>query len=309
MSHSIYVGIDLGGTFIKGGLVKASGEILKETQIPTEADQGPDHVLGRIAALVKELSQGVEIAGVGIGMPGQIDVDKGICHYSPNLPGWEELEVGPPLEKAIGCPVILDNDANVAALGEYAFGAGKGAPFMLMVTLGTGVGGGLIMNGEMVRGAKGLAGEFGHCAIEIGGRKCGCGRRGCIEAYANQNGVIQTLKEKLDAGQFSVLAAKSDPDTRDVFDAAKAGDCVAIDVFRQTGDYLGVALADMANLLNLQRVVVGGGVANAGDYILEASRQRVKQDALGVAAEGFEIVPAQLGNKAGLVGAAFLAMK
>ncbi|MBN1782872.1 ROK family protein [bacterium] len=311
MDNSLYIGVDLGGTNIKAGAVSDTGRIIHEIETATEADQGPPHVLDRIAGAVRDLSASIpgdaEIGGVGIGIPGQIDVKHGLCHFAPNMKGWDELSVTPALEEKLGCPVILDNDANVAALGEYAYGAGQGSLHMLMVTLGTGVGGGLVLDGRIFRGVRDLAGEFGHMSVDYNGFVCSCGRKGCIEEYASIRGIVRMVREKLDAGAESSLRSVEKLTPREIYHDAVNGDALAIEAFERAGDYLGIAIADVANLLNIERVVVGGGVANAGDFILNAARKRVAQDALPVAAKSVEIVRAELGNSAGLVGAAYLA--
>jgi len=307
MEDVLYIGVDLGGTNIKAGSVSENGRILNDVQIATEADQGVDHVLDRMVQAVQEVADGTAIGGVGIGIPGQINVEQGLCHFAPNLPGWNEISVTPVLKEKLNCPVLLDNDANVAAVGEFAYGAGKGSRHMLMVTLGTGVGGGLVLNGEIFRGARDLAGEFGHMTVHYDGYTCSCGRKGCIEEYASIRGIVRMVQEKLDAGIESSLRDVKRLTPREIYHDAVNGDALAIEAFQQAGDFLGVALADIANLLNIERIVVGGGVANAGNFILDAARKRVQKDALPVAAESVEIVKAELGNSAGLVGAAYLA--
>jgi len=307
MGEVLYIGVDLGGTNIKAGAVSDRGEILKEQQISTEADQGSAHVLDRIVQLTQDITEGSEIGGIGIGIPGQIDVNGGICHFAPNLPGWKEVSVTPAIREKLDCTVVVDNDANVAALGEFAYGAGRGSQHMLMVTLGTGVGGGLVLNGRIFRGFRDLAGEFGHMTVDYNGYTCSCGRKGCIEEYASIRGIVRMVQEQLDAGVESSLKDIEKLTPREIYHDAVNGDKLAIEAFQQAGDYLGIALADVSNLLNIERVVVGGGIANAGNFILDAARARVQKDALPVAAQSVEIVKAKLGNSAGLVGAAYLA--
>jgi glucokinase len=308
------IGVDLGGTYIKAGLVSPEGSIVKQTRVATEAERGAAHVLDRIAGCVLELAGGKEeerlIGGVGIGVPGQVDTATGKVREAPNLPGWIDLAVGRELEKRTGLRVILDNDANVAALAEYAYGAGKGCTEMLMVTLGTGVGGGLILHGEIYRGATGGAGEFGHMIVEMGGWQCGCGRLGCVEAYVGTRGILRRVGEKLGSGRKSVLEGvpegKRTP--KHVGEAAEAGDSVAREVLEEVGSVLGVGLGSVANLLNLERIVVGGGVANAGEWIMEPARRKLQETALKGSAQAVRITRAQLGEEAGITGAARLAM-
>lgn len=307
MGEALFIGIDVGGTNIKAGAVSEQGRIFNERQITTEADQGPDHVIDRMIRVAQEIAEGAEIRGAGIGFPGQIDVERGIVHFSPNLPKWKEIPVTSRIREKINCPVVIDNDANLAALGEYAYGAGRGSRFMLMVTLGTGVGGGLVFNGEIFRGADDLAGEFGHMTVDYNGYTCTCGRKGCIEEYASIRGIVRLVQDRLDAGAESSLREVENLTPREIYHDAVNGDKLAIEAFYQAGDFLGIALTDVANLLNIERVVVGGGVANAGNFILEAARGRVKKDALPSSGRSVDIVKAQLGNSAGLTGAAYLA--
>ena len=312
MNEKLFVGIDLGGTNIKAGLVDAQGQVKIEKEIATEVHGGVDHVMGRMRDLILQLRDEANgpVPGVGVGLPGMVNVDDGIFHEGPNLPGWIDEPLVEKLGAMVKMPVILDNDANVAALGEFAFGAGRGVRDMLMVTLGTGVGGGLILNGELFYGCRYSAGEFGHTIINFEGPTCGCGRPGCIEAYIGTAGILNRVQEKINAGAISILseieASKMTP--KDISDAAEKGDDVAIEVLSDTGRYLGIATANVANLLNIQRVVVGGGVAKAGDWILNSAKATLKEVALKVPSKCIDMVPAVLGNQAGLIGAARLAM-
>jgi glucokinase len=309
-----YIGIDLGGTNIKAGLVNTKGEVIDEREIRTEAEKGPDHVLDRIGRMAKSFQsaceEGVHIAGLGVGVPGQVDTAEGIVQEAPNLPGWKQVKVRKELKSRVNIPASVDNDANLAALGEFAFGAGRGIHEMLMVTLGTGVGGGLILGGRVYHGAMGGAGEFGHMVIERNGPVCNCGRRGCIEAFIGTRGLLQAVKDRLEKGRKSPLSAipEQSRTPKDISEAAESGDALAREVLREAGDALGVALGSVANLLNIERVVVGGGVAKAGDLILNPAREAMKRTALAVSRETVSLVPALLGNRAGLTGASRLAM-
>ena len=308
---AVCIGVDLGGTYIKTGLVSPDGSILNQTRVATEAERGEEHVLDRIAGCVLELAgKKGQAVWVGIGVPGQVDTATGEVREAPNLPGWIDLAVGKELEKRTGLHVILDNDANVAALAEYAYGAGAGCTEMLMVTLGTGVGGGLILHGEIYRGATGGAGEFGHTIVAMDGWKCGCGRLGCVEAYVGTQGILKRVEEKLSSGRKSVLAdiPAETRTPRHVGEAAAAGDETARMVLEEVGNALGTGLGSVANLLNLERIVVGGGVANAGEWIMEPARKKLRETALKGSARVIRLVRAQLGEDAGIVGAARLAM-
>jgi len=312
-TNNYYIGIDVGGTNIKSGVVSPVGEIVFEKKIDTQAEGGVRHVLERIAGLVKDFNGSVggngNIAGVGVGAPGQIDYDTGVVRNAPNLPGWKDVQAQRILENLLKVTVAWDNDANVAALGESVYGSGKGASEMMMITLGTGIGSGFILRGEVYRGCKGYGGEFGHTILDPEGPPCHCGRRGCVEAYAGSYGILRRLKEKLGSGFESVLSNK-DLDkmtTKDLTEAADQGDALAIEVYRETGYYLGLGLANMVTLLNLERIVVGGGVAKAGELILKSLRESMKRFCMTNAFGAVQVVPAVLGNRAGVIGAAHLA--
>jgi len=308
--NSLFMGVDLGGTFIKFGLISNDGRILQEHQIPTKIEDGVQLVLDHIAEQVNRIQKSDTIQGMGIGVAGLVNPEKGILCEAPNLPGWVNIPVADELHKRTSFQVAVDNDANVAALGEYAYGAGKGHPNMMMVTLGTGVGSGLILNGKLYQGAGGAAGEFGHISLQKDGPVCGCGRHGCVEAFVGTKGILNRVQEKLNEGFPSVLS-QIDPNElapKDISDAAEKGDEVAITVFREVGEYLGMGLGNVANLLNLSRIVVGGGVAQAGDWILKPARQRMKEVAMTTSGKMIDVVPARLGNKAGILGAARLVM-
>ncbi len=312
--QELFVGIDLGGTNIKGGIVSKNGKIVVEKKILTEADGGVNHVLTRIKKIVHELIESADdkvlIRHMGIGIAGQVDVKRGIFLEGPNLPGWHRVNIAAELAKPLNMSVVVDNDANLAALAEFTCGAGRGAKEMLMVTLGTGVGGGLILRGKIYHGAGGLAGEFGHTTIQQDGPVCTCGRKGCVEAFVGAYAIIRQVRGKIGSGQESLLK-KIDPEKmtpKDVSTAATQGDKVALDVLRDVGKYLGVGLANVVNLLNIERIVVGGGVANAGELILGPARKSLNKSALTGLAKMVTVVPAALGEQAGIVGAAMLAM-
>ncbi len=310
----LYIGIDVGGTNIKSGLVTLEGDIVEERWIDTDVDKGVDDVLDRIGYIIQEYIHHADnktvVRGVGMGIPGQIDVRNGLLKESPNLPGWDEIHIDEELKKRTGLTVTVDNDANIAALGEYAYGAGRGVTEMFMVTLGTGVGGGLILDGNIYRGATRFAGEFGHMTIEQDGPLCNCGRRGCVEAYVGLNGILRLVKDQLKLGKESVLK-KIDPGMitpKDISYAAGNGDGVAIDVFRKVGEYLGIGLGNVVNLLNVEKIVIGGGVSKAGEFILEPARETLFKIALKVCLDIVSVVPATFIDRAGIVGAARLAM-
>lgn len=296
----VIAGIDLGGTNIKGGLFTTAGELLGKKEIPTQAAAGPRAVVVRIADLVRELvtefGQGHTLAGVGVGAPGLHDFAQGECIFSPNLPGWRNVPVTTWLTELLGVPVKLDNDANLATLGEFWQGAGQGANNLLMLTLGTGVGGGLILNGQLFRGPDGTAGELGHMVIWLDGPACNCGNRGCLETLASATALLRLGRE---AG----LPVK---EAREVMQLAAAADPRAIEVVDRYISYLAVGVASLVNIFNPDLVLIGGGVVKAGEQLLAPLREKVARLALAVPAQRVKIKAAILGNDAGIYGAAAL---
>jgi len=311
--ENIYLGIDIGGTDIKGGTVNKNGSIINEMTITSEVEKGVDHVLERITDLVRQLEQSAgeknTIAGVGLGIPGQIDFDNQILLNSPNLPLFKNIDVPSRLKSSLHLPVVWDNDANLAALGEFTYGAGKNVSEMMMITLGTGIGSGLILRNEIYHGCKGFGGEFGHLSINPDGPKCNCGSHGCVEAYAGTKGIIRTFEEITKAGTRTLLNKDDIKELtpKKISKAAEKGDQAAAETYNKVGFYIGVGLAGVVNLLNLEMIVVGGGIAKAGNLILDPVRKAVKEYTLEDPGDIINIVPAKLGNKAGLIGAAHLA--
>ncbi len=312
--QTVFIGVDLGATNIKFGLVLPDGKILQERKCETELNRGVNYVFDKITDYTQSLSgytgENYELKGFGIGVPGLIDTREKELVEASNFPEWRNIKIGYELEKRLDLEIHVDNDANLAALGEYAFGAGRGVTEMLMVTLGSGVGSGLILNGEIYHGSKGAAGEFGHIIIQQDGPVCACGSRGCVEAFVGKNAILRRMKEILKEKTGSILK-NSDTATmtpEDIYFAAGKGDKQAIRLFKEVGESLGVGLGNVANLLNLERIVIGGGIANAGDLILRHARKILSENALKTNRESIEIVKAELGEHAGIVGAAKLAM-
>lgn len=316
------IGIDLGGTFIKAGAVSAAGDILHQESRPTEVDKGCDAIIANIVGAAEAAREGAglswdRIKAVGLGAPGVFDYDRGgLVHIVPNLPPL----LGQPLitlvERKLNRPrvfILLENDANAAAFGEMWAGAGREVRTLVLFTLGTGIGGGIVLDGRVWHGATGFAGELGHQTILPNGPVCGCGNRGCIEVLASATGIVRRFREAVAAGQESSLAGRiragDEPTARDIDAAAKAGDATAREVMEATGRYLGIAAANMINVLNPEMIVFGGGVTAAGDILLNPIREEAEKRALGVAYEACSIVFATLGNDAGLIGAAGCALK
>lgn len=306
-----WIGIDLGGTSMKLGLVDHEGNVALEMEKPTHAEEGVDGVIGRLISHARELAEAAgtrweEIRGVGVGLPGFLDIKNGIVKHMTNL-GWnEEVPIRARLEEAWQIPVKIDNDANVAALGEAWCGAGAGVNDLVCITLGTGVGGGLICDGQLIHGRYGFAGEVGHMTIDPEGHPCNCGMRGCLETFASGTGMVRLAKELIAAGRQTVLADIPTLSTKEIFAAAAAQDEVAIEVKMQAIDALAQAMSTLSVLLNPARFIIGGGVSNAKEALIEPLRKAYAKRTQPNAQQDVEIVLAKLGNRAGYIGAAGL---
>ena len=306
--------LDLGGTNIKTALVDRSGAIVARDHRPTEAHGGSRHVIGRMAEAIGDLcsSTGISVTtlgGVGVGFAGPLNPEEGVVYHAPNLPGWSRVSLRARLEKSLGLPVVIENDANAWTLGEFRFGAGRGLSHMVCLTLGTGLGAGIISDGRLLHGARGLAAELGHMTIDAQGMRCSCGNRGCLELYASAPAVVRAVRRHLRGGVSSnVMAlAADDPGgltARVVSQAARQGDRPAQAALEDVGRALGVGIANIVNILNPEMVVIGGAVVGAGRYILEPARKEAKRRAFRGATERLKIVRAKLGEDAGMLGAA-----
>ncbi|WP_040951720.1 ROK family glucokinase [Gorillibacterium massiliense] len=312
MSDKIYVGVDLGGTAIKVGICGESGKLLQTYEGPTGAEGGADAVIERIAQYARKVVEESpfeweQVAGVGAGLAGFLDIPEGIVKLSPNL-GWRNVPVKKVLEEKLGKVVTIDNDANVAALGEAWSGAGAGIPNVICYTLGTGVGGGIIIGGKIYQGSFGMAGELGHMSIvpDLEAIQCGCGQFGCLETVSSATGIVRAARDAVERGDKTSLSTIHTLAAKDVFDAAKAGDEVALRIVNRAAYYLGRSMATLAVILNPQRFIIGGGVSKAGDILFNPIREIFKKYTQEQVQEGVDIVPATLGNDAGVVGAAGL---
>lgn len=312
------VGVDLGGTSINVGVVSFDGEVLLGTRsLPTEADRGADFVVDRITEMVQEALRradeeagvgGDRVLGVGIGSPGPLNRESGKVLSTPNL-GWRDFPLRERVARAVDLPASLDNDANTAALGEWWMGAGQGARHLLTLTLGTGIGGGIVIDGEVYHGATDVAGEVGHMTIDATGRKCSCGNYGCLEAYASGPAIAQRAVEGLERGADSGLAELVNGDleritAETVYEAIVSGDRYAARVMRETARFLGTGLASLVNVLNPEVAVICGGVTRAGEHLMEPLREEVRGRAFAAAADRCRVVTGELGEAAGVVGAA-----
>jgi len=307
-----YVGVDLGGTNLKLGLVSAEGEPLLRHSAATEADRGPDHVLARIADAVRALCDAAsiglaDVSAVGLGAPGPVDWKAGVVVFAPNLSGWRDIPARDRLHQNLDRPVVLENDANAAAYGEFRCGAGRDVRNLVLLTLGTGIGGGIVLDGRLFRGPTDTGAELGHMVIRHGGRRCGCGNRGCLEAYASATAVVARMREALQAGERSRLADSADLTCEDIFAAAEAGDALAKRIVEETADYLASGITSILHVLNPEMVVLTGGMMGAGDKFLNEIRRRVRETAFERASSACEICWSTLGGDAGILGAALAA--
>jgi glucokinase len=305
------LGIDVGGTNLVAGVLAEDGsEIHGVVSEPTLAAQGADPVIGRIVKLAKAAirESGKKVEGVGIGSPGPLDTKKGIVLLTPNL-GWTNMPLRDRVSEGLGLPATLDNDANCAIFGEWWRGAARGGRYVIGLTLGTGIGGGIVIDGKIYHGVTDAAGEFGHVTIDANGRRCKCGNYGCIEAYASGPAIAERAVEGIQSGAETGLAQYVNGDlskitAQIVYEAANDGDEWAHEVVRETASLLGAAVASFINIFNPEVVVICGGVTQAGDWLFNPLRSEVKRRAFKPAWEACQIVPGTLPGTAGVYGAA-----
>lgn len=317
MADKYYIGVDLGGTNIKAGVVAPDGKVAARTSISTEGERGPRHVIGRIGMAVETvISQSglprEAIGGLCVGAPGTLDIRAGIVRRAPNLPGWVDIRVVEMVQERTGIRATLENDANAAAYGEFWVGASRNVPSMVMFTLGTGIGGGIIIDGRILHGNTDSAGEIGHMIIRDDGRKCVCGNWGCLEAYASALSLVRRFKEAVEAGEESVLApalrAGADITSKAIFDAAIRGDGLSNRIYYETGVYIGIGVVNVLHTVNPARIVISGGMIGAGDLLMRPIRETVEKRALPDSKRNLEIVFAALGEDAGFIGGAGCAL-
>jgi glucokinase len=317
MTEKWLVGVDLGGTTTKIAFLNKYGELLHKWEIPTDkSDNGKNIIVDIAKAIDKKLEQldqsKDKLVGIGMGAPGPVDMAKGIIYEAVNL-GWDKnTPLKDLLEMETGLSAVIDNDANCAALGEMWKGAGDGAKDIVCVTLGTGVGGGVITNGDVVHGVKGAGGEIGHITVvPEGGFQCNCGKTGCLETVASATGVVRLANEKLDATTKTselreIRESHGAVSAKDIFDAAREHDEIALEVIDQLSFYLGLSLANLGNALNPEKIVIGGGVSKAGDILLTPVVKYFKQFSFPTVRTSTNLSIATLGNDAGVIGAAWL---
>ncbi len=306
-----YVGVDLGGTRLRVAVADASGRLRRVVRRHTQADRGPDHVIARLVETVREAlsREGLarsRVRTLGIGVPGPVDPRAGVVLTAPNLPQWKNVPLNAILTERLGIPCFLHHDAHLAALAEALRGAGRGARHLVYVTVSTGIGAGLILDGKLYSGAGGVAGEVGHIVIEAGGPPCHCGNRGCLEAIASGTAIAREAREALARGTRSSLRAlngPAGPTARDVVAAAKAGDHLARRILERAGTALGIGLGTVVNLLGPELLLLGGSVTKAGSLLLRPMHASLEASSWESARRCMRIAPPALGQDVGLIGA------
>jgi glucokinase-like ROK family protein len=304
-------GIDMGATHMSVVIANFAAYVLEEKEISFNINEGPQASLNQAETLLREIAARAninirDILAIGLGVPGPIVTDAGMVLAPPIMPGWDRFPIRETLEKKLGCPVSLNNDAELGALGEWAYGAGRGENNLAYIKVGTGIGAGLLLDGQIYSGATGSAGEIGHLTIEENGPLCSCGNRGCLEAIAGGQAIARQAQEAVKKGlrtQLSSIKPIENITGADVAAAARKGDLIAQQIFTQAGSYLGIAIAGIVNLFNPNMVVVGGGISQIGDLFLEPVRMAVQIRSLPAAVQAVRITTALLGRRSASMGA------
>jgi glucokinase len=318
MSH--YIGIDLGGTNLRAAIADTdTGQIFHQRKRPTLANEGQEAVIGRIVDLIRELVQingsSGAIQGVGIGVPGTPDIDTGVIQFLPNLPGkWLNVPLQSIIEEEVELPVALINDVRAITLGEWTFGAGRGAHTVACLAIGTGIGGGVVVNGEFHLGIGGTAGEFGHHVVEVDGLPCGCGGKGCLELYASGPAIAAMGVKEVMHGHTTRIGELVNHDLNridagTIVQAALEGDPIARGILQRAGMYLGIAVGNILGVISPQKVIFSGGVSQAGDLLLRPIVQTVNERVHVIPIQKVEFALAELGINGGLIGAALWAKR
>lgn len=298
------VGVDIGGTKVACVLADVEGNILARQWQPTRAGEGWQVVVQQLFEMTERVLEGVsyrQVRGIGISCGGPLDSQRGVVYSPPNLPGWDAVPIKQVFEDRFGLPARLENDANATALAEHRFGAGRGTRNMVFMTWGTGVGGGLVLDGRLYRGTNDLAGEIGHTTVLLDGPLCGCGKRGCLEALVSGPSIARRARELAGESPESLIWQRTSPNeatAQHVVEAAHAGDTFARFVLAEAGTYMGIGIANVAQILNPERVVLGTIAVKAGDLVLEPLRQALQVHAWSRVRELLQVVPAELGDRA-----------
>lgn len=309
------IGADLGGTLIRAIRTDLDGNKQARAEIKTQAQEGPEAILGRIFEVIEQASEGTdpsEVLGIAIGAPGPVD-EQGRLFDPPNLPGLREISLRERIRDRFEVPTFAGNDGNLAALGQLRFGAGHGLEHLIYMTIGTGIGGGIISDGKLLLGARGFAAEIGHQTLDPDGPICGCGQPGHLEALASGPSIARRAREQLQAGASSTIEqyreAGNELTGKSVTDAARHGDELALELLRQAAFYIGLGLVNLIHILEPQRILLGGGVSQAGELLFEPIRQTVHDRVMSPVFHGVEIQPAALGKDVGLMGAVALVLE
>ncbi len=313
------IGIDIGATNIKAGIINSDGKIILKKSILTEAQKGGQTVLKNImetiSKLIKENKSSEKIVSIGIGTPGLVDQKMGgVQDGAHNIPGWEGIPFKGKVSKEFNLPTFIDNDANMVTLGEFRFGVGQGTKNMVCLTLGTGIGGGIIKDGKLFHGSENYAGHIGHMSISIKGRKCKCGSYGCLEAYASATAIVSRTISAIKKGQKTLLTKLVNNNLNKISaqmitEMAKKGDNLCSEVIKETGKYLGVGIANIINILNPELVVLAGGVAKAGNILLNPTIYTAQQYSISYAFKSAKIVIGKLEEAAGIIGAGIYSLE
>lgn len=307
-------GVDLGGTNTKIGIVDSEGRIVESTSIKTDSMRGIEDTFTRIWRSIEELAgkNNVRVEGIGIGIPGPV-VNQSVVTFFANFPWEAGTDCSDLMERISGIPTKLDNDVNVIALGEARFGAGRGYRSSVTIALGTGVGGGIYVDGNLISGMTGAGGEIGHMKLVKDGKLCGCGQKGCFEAYTSATGIIREATSRLLVNKTNALYGRiggdiSKLEAKDIFDAAREGDEFSLDIVEYVAEYLAMGIGNILNIINPKAIILGGGVALAGDILLKPLRRKLRKYAMEATLDGLEILQAELGNEGGVVGASALVL-
>ncbi|KJS80047.1 MAG: hypothetical protein JM58_19245 [Peptococcaceae bacterium BICA1-8] len=304
MEDNYILGLDIGGTSIKAGIVNQWGGIKSFQTIPTNSHQGPDHVLAAINTLIQSYQGQKLINGIGIALAGSIDNKAGVCIYSPNL-NWRNIAIGKIIEESTGLEVRLINDANAACLGEYFFGAGRNQNNIICIIIGTGIGSAIILDNKLFTGNSGLAPEAGHMVLIKDGPQCSCGGKGCWETLVSASAIVKRVAEKSKSGTYTI----SPHTIQDIFKAWQAGDCQVVKIMTEVKEYLALGLANLVNIFDPECIVLGGGIIELDSGLTEGLEDMVKEFVFPSFKDTLLIRKAELGNKAGLVGGASLFLK
>lgn len=313
-SNPIVLAVDIGGTKIMTSLITSDGRMLATEVSPTLAGQGPEAIIQRLFVAIDSLLAGNNLEtsrlhSISMAVAGAIDSARGLVTFSPNLPGWHDTQLADMISERFGVRTFLVNDASAAALGEHRFGAGKGVSDLILLTLGTGIGGGIIIDGELYLGACGSAAEIGHMVIDVNGPDCACGNKGCLEALASGTAIAREAINRIGDGESSSLVTTAQGDIKSINAeqvslAARAGDALALDIFSRASFYLGVGMASLVNIFNPEMIVLGGGMVELKELLIGPATEVMKGKAFQISAQAVRVVTARLGEEAGVYGAA-----